>query len=209
MLLRWRELRCALLLCVQLIKPNKPLIIWLGTRPVGSRAYSKFWLISIVAGLEIMLLTAAYSAQKWSLCLYVQNSCVCSCSRKKRIADWCISLIILEGMIMASEKECENGPELSPSLILWRRQLSTSAVILSSPHLTLTKHLHDTMLLTSLPSTWNYCTPLTQLDFHAVTPFWVCVSYTTLQCNRIEPHLVCLFVIFGIFFPTLTGLCVV
>lgn len=37
------------------------------------------------------------------------------------------------------------------SLILWRRQLRTSAVILSSPRPALTKHLHDTMLLTSLP----------------------------------------------------------
>lgn len=29
------------------------------------------------------------------------------------------------------------------------------------------------------PSTWYYCTTLTQLAFHAVTPFWACLTYTT------------------------------
>lgn len=45
------------------------------------------------------------------------------------------------------------------------------------------------------PSTWNYCT-LTQLAFHAATPFWFCLSYTTLPVS-LDQALVCL-----VFFST-------
>lgn len=83
---------------------------------------------------------------------------------------------VVIGYCWLSEKEWERWVKertdlnYPPSLILWRRQLSTSAVILSSPRLT--KHLHENHVAHVPPSTWYYSTTLTQLAFHAVTPFW-------------------------------------
>lgn len=58
-------------------------------------------------------------------------------------------------------------------LILWRRKLSTGAVILSSSCRTLTKHLQETMLLASFPLP----VLLMQLAHHASTPLCFCVLH--------------------------------
>lgn len=90
------------------------------------------------------------------------------------------------------KRECENGPELSPPpqpdplTQAAQHKCCNPLLSTSSANKAFTRH-HVAHVP---PSTWNYCTPLTQLAFHAVTPFWVCLSYTTLQCHRIKPRFV-------------------
>lgn len=96
-------------------------------------------------------------------------------------------LIVIEGTRLAGERECENRLELSSGLILWRRQLSTSAVILSP--LPLTKLLHSTRLLTSLLLPGNTAHPLCNLLSIQAHLFQVFVSYTTPQCHEINVNL--------------------
>lgn len=140
MLFRWRELHYALLLCVQLIKPNKPLIIWSGSRPVGSRVYWKFGLISIVA---VSCLFSTETVFMHIIC--DTRMCVFMLPEEKKC--WLIHIV-------DHDRRSESGK--------WQRVREQTRIIpqpdpltqccnplLCSSCLTLTKHLQDTMLLMS------------------------------------------------------------
>lgn len=184
MLYRWRELHCALLLCSHLIKPNKLLIIWPGSRTVGSRVCWKFGLISIVTvsclfSTEIFLIHRIGDTR---MCVFM----LC----KKRSADWSILLITIEETGAVSERESrtdQNYPP-PPDPLTQGAQHKCCNPLLSMSHTNKAFTRHHVAHV--LPFTWNHCTSLMQLAHRTVTPFWVCVSYTTLQCHWIMPRCV-------------------
>lgn len=147
MLSRWRELHCTLLLCAQLIKPNKLLIIWLGSRPVGSRVYWTFGLISIVAVSCLFSTEMVYYVQH----LWYMPVCFHAPERKEVLIDtYCwLRWKKREGEVKESPEQTRIIP--APDPLTQGAQHKCCNPPRSSPCLTLTKHLQDTMLLMSFP----------------------------------------------------------
>lgn len=81
----------------------------------------------------------------------------------------------MEGTSDAGERE--NRPELSPQPdpLTQAAQHKCFNPLLSTSNKAFTR----THVAHVPPSTWYYCTTLTQLAFHAVTPFWACLTYST------------------------------
>lgn len=129
---------CALLLCVWLIKLNKPLIICLATRAVGSKVYLKMWFISFVG---------------WKQSHYqmlIQHGC------DELEVSW---MKVIKGRLLLTEKErwVNLGSDLYYLTVAWSFDVGSSGC--SNPPLSVSnKAFTRNRVANILQSTFNHCT---------------------------------------------------